>query len=42
MAKPFDKIPRGSKADLYELGYNHLSMSAAAKGGILDTYKVAQ
>ena len=36
------ELPRGSKADLYELGYDRLSMSAAAKGGILDTYKVVE
>lgn len=35
-------LPRGSKSDLYELGYNQLSMSATAKGGVLDTYKVIQ
>lgn len=35
-------LPRGSKADLYELGYDRLSMSATAKGGTLDTYKVIQ
>lgn len=36
------ELPRGSRADIYELGYDRLSMSAAAKGGILDTYKVVQ
>lgn len=34
-------LPRGSKADLYEIGYDRLSMSASSKGGILDTYKVS-
>lgn len=35
-------LPRGSKTDLYEIGYDRLSMSATAKGGILDTYKVVR
>jgi hypothetical protein len=33
-------LPRGSKSDLYELGYTQASRSAAAKGGTLETYKV--
>lgn len=30
----------GSKSDLYEIGYDRLSASAAHKGGRLETYKV--
>lgn len=32
-------LPRGSKADLYELGYVRASQSAAIKGGTIETYK---
>ncbi len=36
------ELPSGNKAALYELGYAHLSRSAALKGGSLDRYSVTE
>jgi hypothetical protein len=36
------ELPRGRKADLYELGYTYLARAAAIKGGSLDRYSVVR